>query len=190
VKGAHCFPGKSQQGITESQNHRILGVGRDLWLSPSPNPLPKQGHQQQAAQHHVQAGLNISREGDSTAPLGSLCQGSVTLRGKKIFLMFSWNFLCFSLCPLPLVLSLGTTGKSLTPSSWHPPCRYLSAFLRSPLSLFFLLKTQVTSTWRSLYWTTGTRPQTNPTRCSQSTATHYTTLKKKLKVLHCDFKDC
>ena len=50
--------------------------------------------------------LNISREGDSTNSLGSLGQGSVTLRGKKFFLSFSWNFLCFSLCPLPLVLSL------------------------------------------------------------------------------------
>jgi len=26
---------------------------------------------------------------------------------------------------LPLVLSLGTTEKSLAPSSWHPPFRYL-----------------------------------------------------------------
>ena len=55
--------------------------------------------------------LNISREGDSTTSLGSLFQGSITLRGKKFFLMFSWNFLCFSLCPLPLVLSLGTTER-------------------------------------------------------------------------------
>jgi len=65
--------------------------------------------------------LNISREGDSTTSLGSLCQCSVTLRGKKFFLMFRQNFLCFSLCPLPLVLSLGTTEKSLAPSSWNPP---------------------------------------------------------------------
>ena len=69
--------------------------------------------------------LNISREGDSTTSLGSLCQGSVTLRGKKFFLRFRRNFLCFSLCPLPLVLSLGTTEKSLAPSSLHPPCRHL-----------------------------------------------------------------
>jgi len=62
-------------------------------------------------------GLNISREGDSTASLGSLFQGSVTLRGKKFFLMFRRNFPRFSLCPLPLVLSLGTTKKSLAPSS-------------------------------------------------------------------------
>ena len=31
--------------------------------------------------------------------------------------MYWWNFLCFSLCPLPLVLSLGTTEKSLVLSS-------------------------------------------------------------------------
>jgi len=29
---------------TESQNHRIVGVGRDLCGSSSPTPLPKQGH--------------------------------------------------------------------------------------------------------------------------------------------------
>ena len=69
--------------------------------------------------------LNISREGDSTTSLGSLFQGSVTLRGKKFFLLFRRNFLCFSLCLLPLVLSLGTTEKSLAPFSWHPALIYL-----------------------------------------------------------------
>jgi len=33
-------------GITESQYHRIVGVGRDLFGSSSPTPLPKQGHLQ------------------------------------------------------------------------------------------------------------------------------------------------
>ena len=41
--------------ITESQNHRIVGVGRDLCGSSSPTLLPKQGHLQQAAQDLVQA---------------------------------------------------------------------------------------------------------------------------------------
>ena len=54
---------------------------------PQPNPLPKQGHPQQAAQHRGQGGWNISREGDSPASLGSLGQGSVTLSRKKFFLM-------------------------------------------------------------------------------------------------------
>ena len=41
----------------ESQNHRMVGVGRDLCGSSSPDLLPKQGHLQRAAQDLVQAGL-------------------------------------------------------------------------------------------------------------------------------------
>ena len=42
---------------TESQNHRIVGVGRDHCGSSIPTLLLKQGHLQQAAQDLVQAGL-------------------------------------------------------------------------------------------------------------------------------------
>ena len=42
---------------------------------------------------------------------------TVTLHVKKLFAMFMWNLLCFSLHPLPLVLSLDVTEKSLAPSS-------------------------------------------------------------------------
>ena len=72
------------------------------------------------------------KDGDYTTSLGSLCQCSVTFPVKKCFLMFRGNLLCFSLCPLPLVLSLGTTEKSLAPSSLHPPFRYLCTLIRSP----------------------------------------------------------
>jgi len=48
-------PGQGQQ--QESQNHSMAGVGRDLCGSSSPTLLPKQGHLEQAAQDHVQAGL-------------------------------------------------------------------------------------------------------------------------------------
>ena len=37
-----------------SQNHRMVGVGRDLCGSSGPAPLPKQGHLQQAAQDLIQ----------------------------------------------------------------------------------------------------------------------------------------
>ena len=47
---------KNNHRITESQNHRMVGVGRDLCGSSSPILLPKQGHIQQAAQELVQAG--------------------------------------------------------------------------------------------------------------------------------------
>ena len=43
--------------FTESQNHRIVGVGRELCGSSIPTPLPKQGHLQQAAEDLVQVGL-------------------------------------------------------------------------------------------------------------------------------------
>ena len=46
-----------QEHFTESQNHRMVGVGSDLCGSSSPTLLPKQGHLQQAAQDLVQAGL-------------------------------------------------------------------------------------------------------------------------------------
>ena len=44
-------------GLFISQNHRMVGVGRDLCGSSSPTPLPKQGHLEQAPQDLVQVGL-------------------------------------------------------------------------------------------------------------------------------------
>ena len=76
--------------------------------------------------------LSISKDGDYTPSPGNLCQSLVTLIVKKCFLMFRQSLLCFSLCPLPLVLSLGSTEKSLTPSSVHPSCRYLYTLMRYP----------------------------------------------------------
>ena len=51
------FPSSTNGFITESQNHRMLGVGRDLCGSSSPTLPPKQGHLQQAAEDIVQVGL-------------------------------------------------------------------------------------------------------------------------------------
>ena len=57
--------------------------------------------------------------------------------------MSRWTLLCLSLHPVPLVLLLGTTKKSLTPSSLHPPFRYLSALTRMPLSLLHAEQSQL-----------------------------------------------
>jgi len=85
------------ESILFFQNHRILGVGRDLCGSSSPAPCQSRVSQSRLHRTSSRQVLNISREGDSTTSLGSLFQGSVTLR-VKFFLMFRWNFLCFSLC--------------------------------------------------------------------------------------------
>lgn len=68
----------------------------------------------------------ISKDQDSNISLGNLCQCSVTLRGNTVFffwLMSRENLLYFSLCPLSLVLSQGTTENHCLPLC--PTCRYL-----------------------------------------------------------------
>jgi len=46
-----------KERISFSQNHRMFWVGRDLWGSSSPTPLPKQDHLEQVAQDFIQAGF-------------------------------------------------------------------------------------------------------------------------------------
>uniref|UniRef100_A0A8B9QH24 Glycoprotein endo-alpha-1,2-mannosidase n=2 Tax=Apteryx owenii TaxID=8824 RepID=A0A8B9QH24_APTOW len=96
-----------------------------------------QGQLEQAAQDHVQLGFKYLQG----CGLHSLSRKPVSMFSypcsKEVFLMFKWNFLCFSLCPLPLILSLGTTEKSLAPSSLDPPIRYLYLLIRISLSLLF-----------------------------------------------------
>lgn len=59
-------------------------------------------------------------------------------RRKKCFLMFRRSFLCFTFCPLPLVLLQGTTESSLMLSSSFP--------LSSSMSLLFTLPSALNST--------------------------------------------
>jgi len=48
----------------------MFGVGRDLCGSSGPNPLLKQGHLQQAAEDHVQAGLEYLQRRRNHNPSG------------------------------------------------------------------------------------------------------------------------
>ena len=59
--------------FTESQNHKMVGVGGDLCGSSSPTPLPKQGQVQQAAQDHVQAGFEYLHRRRLPQPLWAAC---------------------------------------------------------------------------------------------------------------------
>jgi len=52
--------------ITQSQNHRMAAVGRDLCGSSSPTLPPKQGHLQQAVEDLVQVGLEYFQRISST----------------------------------------------------------------------------------------------------------------------------
>lgn len=73
--------------------------------------------------------LLISTHGDFTISVGNLYQYVTTLTAKNqtetnpSFLLFRWNFACFRLCPLPLMLLLCTTEKTL----FHIP--FLQVFI-------------------------------------------------------------
>lgn len=108
----------------------MVEIGTDIWRPPC--PWSSKATQNWLPRTISKSLLRISKEGDHTTSLGNLCQYSVTYTALKCFLIFGRNFLCSSLCPLPLVLSLGTTEKSLALSSLHPPFRYLSKVIRSP----------------------------------------------------------
>jgi len=75
-----------------SQNHKIIGVGRDL-LNTS-NLLLKQDPYSRSHSKASRLVLNPHR-GDSTTPLDSLFP-VLTLAIKKFFCMHVWNFLCSS----------------------------------------------------------------------------------------------
>lgn len=67
--------------------------------------------------------LNIMWEGNSTSILGNLCQFSVIFSVKTCSLMFRGN-IRFSFCSSLLMLSLGTTEKSLALFFLHPFLNY------------------------------------------------------------------
>lgn len=85
--------------ITQSQNRRIVEVGRNPHLVQS--PCSRKATQNQFPRTMSKWILNISKGEDSTTSLGNLLQCSITVTVKKCFLMFE-GLLCFSLCPLPL----------------------------------------------------------------------------------------
>jgi len=76
--------------------------------------------------------LNTSRDGASTASLGSLCQGLTALWVKSFFLPSNVNLPSLSLKPLPLVLSLSDCVKCQFPSCLWAPFKYWKAAVRSP----------------------------------------------------------
>lgn len=95
-----------------SWDERIIQAGRTSGAL-QPKLLLKQGQLWcwtkllRALSSHV---FKSSRDGDCTASLSNLSWW--------VFLIFSLNFSCFNLCPLPLLLLPGFNTKSLAPSSW------------------------------------------------------------------------
>lgn len=96
--------------VTEPQNHR----GWEGFLYSS-SPTPLQQFPAAAAQEHVQVSLDLSKEGGSPTNLGSYA--GTLLSRSNVFSHVYMELLCSTLCPLSLVLLLGTTKQSPAPSS-------------------------------------------------------------------------
>lgn len=66
-------------------------------------------------------------------------------QSKEVSLDVQRKLPVYRLCPLPLVLALGTTEKHLTQASLHlnPPSRYLLTLIRSPLILLYVEQSQL-----------------------------------------------
>ena len=76
----------------------MVEVGKDLWISCSPNPSSKKGQLEQLVQDCVELVLNISDNKDSTTSLGNLFQGLITFTLKRVeFLVF--QFVSNTYCP-------------------------------------------------------------------------------------------
>lgn len=94
----------------------MVEVDRDLCRSSGLTSLLKRDQLQPVAQDRTQISFNVFRDGGCTISPGNLFLCSVILRVNKCFLIFKWTFLCFSLCPLPVSLSLKSGSCLFTPS--------------------------------------------------------------------------
>ena len=61
------------------QNHRMVGVGRNLWRSSSPTSLLKQDHLEQAALDHVQEGFEYVQRRRLHNPSWVACSSTLSL---------------------------------------------------------------------------------------------------------------
>jgi len=94
-------------GITESKGSEGTS-GYHLVEPPA-----KAGSLDWVVQEGMQAGFKYCQR-RRLPPLQAACSSAVILKVRNFLHVFVWNFLCSSLCPLPLVLSLDRLKRA-----WH-----------------------------------------------------------------------
>ena len=118
-------------------NHRMAWVAKDHNAHPVPTPCYVQSCHPpaQAAQSHIQPGLECLQGWGIHSLLGQPIQCITTLWVKNFFLISNLNLPCLSLKPFPLALSPSTLVNSHTPSCLYAPFKYWKATMRSPQNL-------------------------------------------------------
>lgn len=117
----------------ESQNGGDWKGPLEVVLSSCP---AREGPPRAACPGPCSGSFRTSARMEMAQPLCVPCASAQSsLQWKKCFLMFRRNLLFLSLCPLPVVLSLGTTGKSLAATSCTLPSEILIHWWDFHLSL-------------------------------------------------------
>jgi len=98
-------------------NHRMTEGGRALWMSFGSTSV--QAQTSRAVPRPMSRWLLKISKKKTPQPLGNLYQCSITRTAQKCCLVFQRNSLCSRLPPVPHVLRLGTTEKSLAPSFFY-----------------------------------------------------------------------
>ena len=106
-----------------SWNHRMAWVEKDHNDHLVSTPCYVQGHQpaDQAAQSHIQPGLECLQGWGIHSLLGQPVQCVTTLWVKNFLLISNLNLPCLSLKPFPLVLSPSTLVYSHSPPVYSLP---------------------------------------------------------------------
>lgn len=100
--------------------------------------LPKQGHREQIAHGLSSRVLSISTRGGPTASLGNVFHYLTPCTVKEVFLIIKQNIKqYFSLCLLPLALSVGSTEMKHWLHLLYPPSQVFIHMGKTPLSILF-----------------------------------------------------
>ena len=115
----------------------MAGVGRDLCGSSSPTPLPKQGHLEQVAQYPVQPGFEYLQRRRIHSLSGQPVPVFHHPQREEVLPRIQTELPLLPFVPVAPCPVTGHHWKESGPVLLTPTCRYLEAFLRSPLSLLF-----------------------------------------------------
>ena len=134
----------------ESQNHRMLGVGRDLCGSSSPTLLPKQGHLEKAAQDLVHVGLEyLQRRRIHNLP-GQPVPGLCHPQSQEVLLHVQVEFPMFQFVPVAPCPVTGHHWKESGPILLTPTIKIFINISKVPSQASFLQPKQASSLSLSL----------------------------------------
>ena len=128
MASADVVPWSQDQTIPE-----LWGLEGTCAAPPLQPPLPQQFPA--AAAHTASRQVWISAQKETPPPLWAAVPGLCHPHSTQLFLTLTQNSLGSNLCPLPLVLALGTTKHSPAPSSSPPTLQISTSTAQTPLSL-------------------------------------------------------